>query len=191
MNPIRLVCGLGNPGEKYAQTRHNAGFWFLGKLTHALPVVLSANTRFKSLVGEQKSPASTLRIIAPQTYMNKSGEALVRFAKFYQIPQQNILVVHDEIDLPSGTVRLKTGGGHGGHNGLCDIIRHLGSNDFHRLRVGVGRPDNSSEVVNHVLKKPPLYEFNLIDEALDRVMLQWESIQKGDLAAAMNTLHQQ
>ncbi len=191
MTPIQLVCGLGNPGDKYAQTRHNAGFWFLGKLTHALPIVLSANSRFKSLVGEQKTAQSTLRVIAPQTFMNKSGEALAPYAKFYQIAPQNILVVHDEIDLPPGIVRIKTGGGHGGHNGLRDIIRHLGTNDFHRLRIGVGRPEHSSEVVNAVLNKPPLAEFNMIDEALDKALLQWDQIQQGDLAAAMNTLHQQ
>jgi PTH1 family peptidyl-tRNA hydrolase len=190
MQPILLVCGLGNPGDKYAQTRHNAGFWFLGKLTYALPVALSENSRFKSLLGEYKSAGNSLRVLAPQTFMNKSGEALAPLAKFYQIAPENILVVHDEIDLDPGVVRLKTGGGHGGHNGLRDIIRHLGSNDFHRLRVGVGRPDNSNDVVNEVLKRPPLAEYNLIDEALDRVMAQWETIVVGDFAPAMNVLHQ-
>ncbi len=191
MHPIELVCGLGNPGDNYAQTRHNAGFWFLGKLSHALPTAMSNNSRFKSLVGENKSEGTTLRVLAPQTYMNKSGEALAPFAKFYQIEPQNILVVHDEIDLPPGCVRLKTGGGHGGHNGLRDIIRHLGSSDFHRLRIGVGRPENQNEVIDEVLKRPPLAEFKLIDEALDKVMLQWNLIQEGNLDAAMNVLHQQ
>ncbi len=194
MSGIKLVCGLGNPGDKYAQTRHNAGFWFLGKLADNLSISLASNTRFKALIGEQaKSPKRTnaLRLIAPQTFMNKSGESLVPFAKFYQIEPQNILVVHDEIDLPPGTVRLKVGGGHGGHNGLRDIIRLLGHNDFNRLRIGVGRPANSQDVVSEVLKRPPVAEFNLIDEAMDRVMLYWSDIQDGDFAKAMNALHQQ
>lgn len=190
MQPLRLVCGLGNPGDKYAQTRHNAGFWFLDKLCRALPVVLSSNTRFKSLLGEFNSGGKVVRVLAPQTYMNNSGEALAPLAKFYQIAPENILVVHDEIDLPPGVIRLKTGGGHGGHNGLRSIIRHLGSPDFHRLRIGVGRPENPNEVLSAVLKRPPLAEYNLIDAALDRAMAQWDTIAAGDLATAMNSLHQ-
>ena len=180
---------LGNPGDQYAQTRHNAGFWFLGKLSAVESVGLSLNSRFKSLVGNFRHNGQVVRVIAPQTYMNKSGEALVPFAKFYQIAPEEILVVHDEIDLLPGTTRFKTGGGHGGHNGLRDIVRLLGSKDFHRLRVGVGHPGDKSKVVSYVLNRPGLAEFQLIDASLDKALAALPQILDGDFGKAMNALH--
>jgi PTH1 family peptidyl-tRNA hydrolase len=173
---IKLICALGNPGDQYAQTRHNAGFWFLGKLSAAENVGLSLNSRFKSLVGDFRHKDQVVRVIAPQTYMNKSGEALVPFAKFYQIVPEEILVVHDEIDLLPGTIRFKTGGGHGGHNGLRDIVRLLSSKDFHRLRVGVGHPGDKSNVVSYVLNRPGPAESQLIDASLDKAMNELHSV---------------
>jgi PTH1 family peptidyl-tRNA hydrolase len=161
---IKLICALGNPGDQYAQTRHNAGFWFLGKLSSAENFGLNLNSRFKSLVSEFRHNGRVVRVIAPQTYMNKSGEALVPFAKFYQVVPEEILVVHDEIDLLPGITKFKTGGGHGGHNGLRDIVRLLGSKDFHA-------------------------EAQLIDASLDKAIAVTPKILDGDFAAAMNELH--
>jgi len=186
---IKLICALGNPGDQYAQTRHNAGFWFLGKLSSAESFGLSLNSRFKSLVGDFRHKTQVVRVIAPQTYMNKSGEALVPFAKFYQVTPEEILVVHDEIDLLPGITRFKTGGGHGGHNGLRDIVRLLGSKDFHRLRVGVGHPGDKSKVVSYVLNRPGPAEAQLIDASLDKALTVLPQILEGDFAAAMNELH--
>jgi PTH1 family peptidyl-tRNA hydrolase len=186
---IKLICALGNPGDQYAQTRHNAGFWFLGKLSAAENFGLNLNSRFKSLVGDFRHHGKVVRVIAPQTYMNKSGEALAPYAKFYQIKPEEILVVHDEIDLMPGTTKLKTGGGHGGHNGLRDIVSLLGSNDFHRLRVGVGHPGDKSKVVSYVLNRPGPAEAQLIDASLDKALAVLPQILDGDFPAAMNELH--
>lgn len=186
---IKLICALGNPGEQYAQTRHNAGFWFLGKLSSAENASLSLNSRFKSLVGDYRHCKSVVRLLAPQTFMNKSGEALVPFARFYQIQPDEILVVHDEIDLLPGFVKFKTGGGHGGHNGLRDIIRLLGNKDFHRLRIGVGHPGDKSKVVSYVLNQPSSAETQLIDVALEKALNVLPQILDGDFSSAMNTLH--
>ncbi|MEE9446736.1 MAG: aminoacyl-tRNA hydrolase [Arenicellales bacterium] len=189
MSQIKLICALGNPGDQYAQTRHNAGFWFLGKLCSSENVSLSLNSRFKGLVGDYRHSGQVIRLIAPQTYMNKSGEALVPFAKFYQAEPDEILVVHDEIDLPPGSMKLKIGGGHGGHNGLRDIINLLGSKDFHRLRVGVGHPGEKSKVVSFVLNRPSSAEEQLIDAGLDHALAVLPQILAGEFSQAMNTLH--
>jgi PTH1 family peptidyl-tRNA hydrolase len=186
---IKLICTLGNPGDQYAQTRHNAGFWFLGKLSSAENFGLNLNNRFKSLVSEFRHNGRVVRVIAPQTYMNKSGEALVPFANFYQVVPEEILVVHDEIDLLPGITKFKTGGGHGGHNGLRDIVRLLGSMDFHRLRVGVGHPGDKTKVVSYVLNRPTPAEAQLIDASLDKAIAVTPKILDGDFAAAMNELH--
>ena len=188
---IKLICALGNPGDKYAQTRHNAGFWFLSKLGSSEGISLSLNSRFKSLVGDFRHAQQVIRVIAPQTFMNKSGEALAPFAKFYQVPPAQILVVHDEIDLPPGIIKFKTGGGHGGNNGLRDIVKHLGSNDFHRLRVGVGHPGDKSKVVSYVLNRPTSAESQLIDAGLDKALAVLPQILRGDFVLAMNELHRQ
>ena len=150
---------------------------------------MNLNSRYKSLVGDFRHNSQVVRVLAPQTFMNKSGEALVPFAKFYQIQPDEILVVHDEIDLLPGTTKLKTGGGHGGHNGLRDIVRLLGNKDFHRLRVGVGHPGEKSKVVSYVLNRPGSAETELIDASLDKALAVLPKILDGDFAAAMNELH--
>ena len=189
MTGISLICGLGNPGDKYAQTRHNAGFWFLGALSDAYGAKLANNSRFESFSGEFRFEGSLVRVLAPQTFMNKSGAAIAPFSRFYSIPPEEILVVHDEIDLPPGVVRLKQGGGHGGHNGLRDIITHLGSKDFYRLRVGVGRPEHSSEVISYVLKRPNRADSQLIEGTLAQASAVLPDILRGDMSRAMNVLH--
>lgn len=189
MSQIKLICALGNPGDKYAQTRHNAGFWFLGKLGSTQGFSLSLNNRFKSLVGDFRHNGEIVRALAPQTFMNNSGEAMVPLAKFYQIQPEQILVVHDEIDLPPGVVKFKTGGGHGGHNGLRDIVTHLGSKDFHRLRVGVGHPGEQAKVVSYVLSRPTSAESQLIDAGLDKALAVFPQILQGEFTLAMNELH--
>lgn len=186
---IKLICALGNPGDKYAQTRHNAGFWFLGKLGSAQGFSLSLNNRFKSLVGEFRHNGEVVRTLAPHTFMNRSGEALAPMAKFFQISPAQILVVHDEIDLPPGVVKFKTGGGHGGHNGLRDIVKHLGSKDFHRLRVGVGHPGEQAKVVSYVLDRPTQAESQLIDAGMDKAMSVLPMILESKFTLAMNELH--
>jgi PTH1 family peptidyl-tRNA hydrolase len=186
---IKIICALGNPGDQYIQTRHNAGFWFLARLSSEYSISLNSNSRFKSLIGDFRHQGRVVRVIAPQTYMNKSGEALAPFAGFYQATPQEILVVHDEIDLLPGISRFKTGGGHGGHNGLRDIVRLLGSNDFHRLRVGVGHPGDKSKVVSYVLNRPSSAEIQLIEASLDKILSVLPAIIDGDFALAMNQLH--
>ncbi len=186
---IKLICALGNPGDKYAQTRHNAGFWLLGKLSAEQGLSLSLNNRFKSLVGDYHYQSNVIRVIAPQSFMNKSGEVLAPFAKFYQLQPSQLLVVHDEIDLPPGVVKFKTGGGHGGHNGLRDIIKHLGSGDFHRLRIGVGHPGDKDKVVSYVLNRPTFAESQLIDAGMDKALAVLPHILQGEFSLAMNALH--
>ncbi len=188
---ISLVCGLGNPGDKYSKTRHNAGFWFLGLLTQEYGLTLSQNSRFKSLTGDFKHGSRLIRACAPQNYMNRSGESLAPLARFFQIPAEAILVVHDEIDLPPGVARLKKGGGHGGHNGLRDIITHLGSKEFFRLRIGVGRPNSKEQGAAHVLRKTPNSEMQLIEQAMANALAVMPDVLSGDIAKAMNQLHSQ
>ncbi len=188
MSRIKLICALGNPGDQYAQTRHNAGFWFLGKLKDSHSLSLSVNSRFKSLVGDFRQDAEVVRVAAPQTFMNKSGEALAPLANFYKIEPQEILVAHDEIDLAPGVIKLKTGGGHGGHNGLRDIIKHLGTSEFHRLRIGVGHPGEKAKVVSYVLNRPNVAEFQLIDASLDKASAVLAEILSGEFSIAMNLI---
>jgi PTH1 family peptidyl-tRNA hydrolase len=189
MTPIRLVAGLGNPGRGYAATRHNAGFWFADALSARLGVVLAPESRFCGDVAK----AGDVRIVKPTTYMNASGRAVAALARFYGIAPPEILVVHDELDLKPGEAKLKQGGGVAGHNGLRDILPHLGSADFWRLRLGIGHPRDSElpmqDVVDYVLKPPRGDERGAIEAALDRVLAVWPDIAKGDMERAMMTLH--
>lgn len=164
---IRLIVGLGNPGAKYEHTRHNVGFWFVDLLAHRAGVTLRNESKFQGDVARFDVSGHEVWTIKPNTFMNLSGQAVAAIANFYKIPVTDILVVHDEIDLPPGTVRLKRGGGHGGHNGLRDIMSKMGK-DFVRLRVGVGRPEHSSQVTNFVLGRAPAGEQELIDRSLDK-----------------------
>ena len=189
---MKLVVGLGNPGARYERTRHNAGFWWVEALARDARVTLRSEGKFHGRIARLAGPAETW-LLAPETYMNESGRAVAALAGFYKIEPPQLLVVHDELDLPPGTVRLKRGGGTGGHNGLNDIAACLGSNDFWRLRIGIGHPRDASaseqEVVAYVLSPPRSEEQPLIDDAIARGLAVWPLLAAGDTQAAMLRLH--
>ena len=183
----RLIVGLGNPGQEYVETRHNAGFWLAERLADRLGIQLAREARFHGFVASSRVPA--LWILEPQTFMNRSGQAVAALARFYRILPQEVLVLHDELDLPPGALRLKFGGGLGGHNGLKDIAAHLGTQDFWRLRIGVGHPGDRNEVVSYVLKPARKEEQADIDAALDRAEEARQALFAGDYPAAMQKLN--
>lgn len=185
MKSPRLIVGLGNPGPEYAATRHNLGFWFVDRLARELKVPLAPQGKFYGQVGR----AGELWLLQPSTFMNRSGQSVVALARFYKILPDEILVVHDELDLPPGGIRLKSGGGNGGHNGLKDIQAHLTTPDFWRLRLGIGHPGERNEVVNYVLKPPRREEEEQIERALDRCLTAWPKLEAGDYEAAQRVLH--
>ncbi|MBK6656295.1 aminoacyl-tRNA hydrolase [Zoogloea sp.] len=183
----KLIVGLGNPGSEYAETRHNAGFWFCERLARELGTAFSKEARFHGLAANAR--ADGVWLLMPQTFMNRSGQSVAALARFYRIAPAEILVVHDELDIPPGQLRLKFGGGLGGHNGLKDITAHLGTQDFWRLRVGIGHPGDRNEVVNFVLKPPRREESALIDASLDRALLAWPLLARADWNAATQRLN--
>ena len=182
---MKLIVGLGNPGSDYEDNRHNLGFWFVDRLARALKVPLAAQGKFFGRVGRDGEQW----LLQPTTFMNRSGQAVVALARFYKILPDEILVVHDELDLQPGDIRLKCGGGNGGHNGLKDIQAHLTVPDFWRLRLGIGHPGDRNEVINYVLKAPRREEQDLIDRALDRCLQSWPKLAVGDYEAAQRVLH--
>ena len=186
---IKLIVGLGNPGSKYAETRHNAGFWFVEALAEKYSVTFREEPKFFGEVAKISLEGESIWLLKPTTFMNRSGQAVAALANYYKIPVQSILAVHDELDLPSGQVRLKSGGGHAGHNGLRDITAHL-SADFHRVRVGIGRPTQSGAVSDYVLNSPSKAKRIEIDVALDAVLKHLPEIVRGEFQKAMNSLHQ-
>ena len=181
----RLIVGLGNPGAGYEDNRHNLGFWFVDALARDLKGPLVPQGKFYGHVGR----CGDLWLLKPTTFMNRSGQAVVALARFYKILPDEILVVHDELALPPGGLRIKQGGGNGGHNGLKDIQAHLSVPDFWRLRVGIGHPGDRNEVVNYVLKAPRKEEQDLIDAALTRCLNAWPKLAAGDYDAAQRVLH--
>ncbi|HJV28692.1 MAG TPA: aminoacyl-tRNA hydrolase [Aromatoleum sp.] len=183
----RLIVGLGNPGGEYTETRHNAGFWFCERLADKLGVRFNHESRFHGLLANARDAGVWL--LMPQTYMNRSGQAIGALARFYRITPAEILVVHDELDIPPGQLRLKFGGGLGGHNGLKDTSAHLNTNDYWRLRIGIGHPGDRNEVVNFVLKPARREEQELIDEAIDRALAAWPTVARGDWTTATNRLN--
>ncbi len=178
----RLVVGLGNPGAEYSETRHNAGFWFCERLAARLGLALARQGRFQALVA-QAHPAGVW-LLLPLTYMNRSGVAVGAFARFYRIESAAILVAHDDLDIPPGQLRLKFGGGSGGHNGLKDISAHLGTHEFWRLRIGIGHPGQRDQVIDYVLHPPRSEERVAIDAAIERALDLWPLIAKGAWNAA-------
>lgn len=182
MSSPRLIVGLGNPGREYEETRHNAGFWFCVRLAQKWGTALAHEARFHGIVG--RGPDRRW-LLLPQTFMNRSGQAVAALARFHRIEAAEILVVHDEIDIPPGQLRLKFGGGMGGHNGLKDITAHLGTQDYWRLRVGVGHPGDRNEVVNYVLKPPRREEQAEIDAAIERALDLVPLIERGEWNAAI------
>ena len=183
----KLVVGLGNPGAEYAETRHNAGFWFCERLARELGVSWSKEARFHGFAANARTDGVWL--LMPQTFMNRSGQSVAALARFYRIEPAEILVVHDELDIPPGQLRVKFGGGLGGHNGLKDITAHLGTQDFWRLRIGIGHPGDRNEVVNFVLKPPRREESELIDASLDRALLAWPLLARADWNGATQRLN--
>jgi PTH1 family peptidyl-tRNA hydrolase len=186
---IRLIVGLGNPGSQYEPTRHNAGFWFVDELVQRCRQSFRAEQRFHSEVARCLLHGNECRLQKPVTFMNRSGQAVGSLARFFKIPLQQILVVHDELDLPPGTIRLKMGGGHGGHNGLRDLISHLNSKDFYRLRVGIGHPGHRDQVVDYVLRKPSKEDRRQIDDAIYDALDVMPDVVEGKFERAMNSLH--
>jgi PTH1 family peptidyl-tRNA hydrolase len=189
MEPIELIVGLGNPGEKYDATRHNAGFWFLDRLSAREGGQFRPNARLNGYLAEVTTGGRRVRLLKPTTFMNRSGQSVGAAASYYRVAPEQILVVHDEIDLPAGALRLKAGGGHGGHNGLRDIVSHLNSKAFLRLRLGVGHPGSREDVIGHVLKRASREEQSLIDTAIDRALDETVLLFGGDVDSAMNVLN--
>lgn len=190
MEKVQLIVGLGNPGQEYEHTRHNAGALFVQELVKAYDGNLKPDAKFKGLRGTVNIDGRDLRILIPTTFMNLSGEAVQAISSFYRFSPESILVAHDELDLNPGTIRLKKGGGHGGHNGLKDIITKLGNNkNFNRLRVGIGHPGNPAEVSNFVLKKAPESEYELIRNSIDEAVRAMSDIANGEWDKAMKNLH--
>lgn len=190
MAGLQLIVGLGNPGPEYEQTRHNAGAWFVERLARDHGIRLSPDPKFHGFTGRGSIAGQDVRLLIPTTFMNRSGLAVAAMCTFFKIPPTALLVAHDELDLPAGTIRLKTGGGHGGHNGLRDIIPALGNqNGFHRLRVGIGHPGDAKLVHGHVLGKAPAAEQDKMDAAIDAALGLSALMISGDLARAMNQLN--
>lgn len=184
-----LIAGLGNPGSQYAKTRHNAGFMFLDQLAKTSGVSFKSESRFQGYTASVNIASTKCWLLKPSTFMNRSGASVQALAHFYKISPENILVVHDELDLDCGTARLKQNGGHGGHNGLRDIIQQLGSRSFFRLRIGIDHPGNSKHVVDYVLSKMTRDdEFN-IEMSIERAIQVLPLIVNGDTNEAMKTLH--
>ncbi|KXU38174.1 peptidyl-tRNA hydrolase [Ventosimonas gracilis] len=190
MSAVQLVVGLGNPGAEYQGTRHNAGAEFVERLAQQQNCRLTANKKYFGLYGSFVQQGRDIRLLIPTTYMNRSGQAVAALAGFFQIAPEAILVAHDELDLPPGTARLKAGGGHGGHNGLRDIIQSLGKrHDFLRLRLGIGHPGQASEVTPFVLGRAPRGEQQRLEQAIDSALDILPAVLEGKLSAAMQTLH--
>ena len=189
MDAIRLIVGLGNPGREYETTRHNVGFRWVDELARLQNLSFKNETKFHGLAARGQLHGREMLLLKPQTFMNASGRAVGALAQFYKIAPAEILVVHDDLDLPPGVARLKLGGGHGGHNGLKDIIAHLGTGDFWRLRLGIGHPGERAEVVNFVLNDPRKEERDLIEQAVQRALEIFDLIIAGKQEAAMLKLH--
>jgi len=188
---IRLVVGLGNPGKEYERTRHNAGFWLVERFATSKGIALRKDAKFQALVGRIDASGSNAGawLLLPQSFMNRSGSAVQMLAGFFKIKPEEILVVHDELDFAPGVARLKQGGGIAGHNGLRDISQRIGSHDYWRLRLGVGRPQPGREGADYVLEKPPAEDKSAIDAAIDKALALLPQMLAGDMQPAMNKLH--
>lgn len=190
MRTIELIVGLGNPGREYEQTRHNAGAWLVAALAHRYQATLTPESKFFGLTARLTIGGRDVRLLIPGTYMNRSGQAVGAISQFFKIEPAHILVAHDELDLPPGSARLKFGGGHGGHNGLRDIIASLGnSRDFGRLRLGIGHPGSAPQVTGYVLSKAPATEQQCIEAAIDAALDALPLVIDGEWSRAMNQLH--
>ena len=186
---IKLIAGLGNPGKDYQVHRHNAGFWFIESLANNLDSKFSSQSKFFGetaicLIGTNK-----VHLLKPKTFMNNSGQSVKALSSYYNIEPEEILVIHDDLDLTPGSVKIKMGGGHGGHNGLKDTIKALNTSDFYRLRLGIGHPGSKNEVVDFVLTPPGKTDSMLIEQAIKEAMDVIEPLVIGDVEQAMKKLH--
>ncbi len=192
MTAVKLIAGLGNPGPEYENTRHNAGARLVEQLARQKGIQLAPERKYSGLTGCFSGPEGNVRLLIPTTFMNRSGQAVAALAGFYRIPPEAILVVHDELDLLPGTARLKQGGGHGGHNGLRDIIASLGNqNSFHRLRLGIGHPGQKQLVSAYVLGRAPRSEQDKLQDSIDLALASLPDILSGNWTRAMQQLHSQ
>lgn len=189
MSPVQLIVGLGNSGLRYTGTRHNAGFWFVDGVAERIGAELRPESRFFGAFAEGYANGNRCRLLKPATLMNRSGLAVAAITHFYKYVPEQVLIVHDEIDLLPGVVRLKRGGGAGGHNGLRDIIARLGTQEFMRLRIGVGHPGHANEVTSYVLRRAPAEEQELVEQAIVRAIEVFPLILAGEYERAMNRLH--
>ncbi|WP_018862994.1 MULTISPECIES: aminoacyl-tRNA hydrolase [Thioalkalivibrio] len=186
---IRLIVGLGNPGPRYAETRHNAGFWFVDALARRHSTEFRSESRFDGEAARLTLPEADCWLLKPMSFMNKSGLSVRKCADFYRIPPEEILVAHDELDLEPGVARLKMGGGHGGHNGLRDLHRHMGGPNYARLRLGIGHPGHRDEVVPFVLDRPGKDDAHAIEDAIDAALDQVPALIAGRWDEAVRNLH--
>ncbi|HAD48066.1 MAG TPA: aminoacyl-tRNA hydrolase [Idiomarina sp.] len=186
---IKQLVGLGNPGPEYEKTRHNAGFWLVEDFCRRHGITLSADTKSKALIGRYQRGADDMRIVLPQNFMNRSGFSVAHIANFYKIPADEILVAYDELDLPPGVAKYKKSGGAGGHNGIKDIIAQIGSQDFMRLRIGIGHPGHKSKVTGFVLGKAPAAEQQLIDDCIDEASRSIDTLMEQGWTEALQRLH--
>ncbi|MCG9711920.1 aminoacyl-tRNA hydrolase [Shewanella insulae] len=190
MSNIKLIVGLANPGDKYEQTRHNAGAWYVKELARVCGVSLVPDSKYYGLTARATLYGKDVRLLIPTTFMNLSGKSVGALANFFRIAPDEILVAHDELDMPPGVAKFKLGGGHGGHNGLKDIIAKLANDKgFYRLRIGIGHPGDKSMVSNYVLGKAPQTEQRLIEEVIDEAVRATEVLFKEDMSKAMHRLH--
>ena len=186
---ISMMVGLGNPGPEYEQTRHNAGFWWADAVARQIKANWVIDKNHQALVARPAVNGQTLWLLKPQTFMNRRGRSVAGLARFYKIEPAAILVAHDELDIAAGEARLKFGGGHAGHNGLRDIHAQLGSGDYWRLRLGIGRPGERADVLNWVLKKPPLEQRIAVEQAVERGLTALPALLAGDTAQATLLVH--
>jgi len=186
---IELIAGLGNPGREYADTRHNAGFWFVDEVARRYGGDFKYERKFQGEIARSHIDGNEVWLLKPDTYMNHSGQSLLALMQFYKIDLDRILVVHDDLDLPAGVARLKQGGGHGGHNGLRDITQRCGGNGFQRLRLGIGHPGSKEHVTGHVLSKVSSEDREAIEAAMAAAMDLLPMVMAGEFPKAMNKLH--
>ena len=186
---IKLIVGLGNPGKEYQGHRHNAGFWFVDSLASVLGSKFNGQSKFLGETSTINFGSKKVHLLKPQTFMNNSGGSIKSYSSYYNIEPEEILVIHDELDLPVGSVKLKLGGGHGGHNGLRDTIKALDTNNFYRLRMGIGHPGSKNDVVDFVLNAPASSELKLIEQGMTEASGIIEMLANGDFDKAMKALH--
>ena len=186
---IKLIVGLGNPGKDYQEHRHNAGFWFVESLASSKGSNFTSQSKFLGETSSIAFDSNKVFLLKPKTFMNNSGASIKSFLSYYNISPDETLVVHDELDLPIGAVKIKLAGGHGGHNGLRDTIKALNSKDFYRLRIGIAHPGSKDDVVDYVLDAPSKLELSSIEQGMSNAMNIIEMLVNGNFEDAMKVLH--